>query len=809
MFADLKLAFRQLAKAPGVTLVAVLSLALGIGANTTVLCWMRGIVQRPLPGVADQPRMAVLVSNEGGGNISLLDARDFDALHGVFAGVAASQVTPASLTIDGSASWIYGQVATANFFDLLGIKPLLGRTFLPEEDRKPGGDFVLVPGENLWRRRFGADPAIIGRVIDLNRHAFTVIGVVPAEFRGTMTGLACEFWAPVSMVAEVASWPAASMLTSRNSRPFHNVARLQPGVSVAQAQAAVATFDGHLATAYPKSNRTVRHRVLRYADCPYGAQALLGPALQLLLAVSLGVLLIVAANIGNLLLARAATRQKEIAIRLAAGASRTRLLRQLITESLLLALLGGTGGVLLASWTVESLSRFVPAMREPLALSIGLNLPTLGFTLGLTLLTGLVFGLAPALQTSHPRLYEILKEGGRSSSGGASQHRMRSALVIAEVALALVLLVSAGLCLKGLRRAQEVDIGFKPDRVLIAGLQIGMNGYNEQTGRVFYRQLQQRLAQLPGVEEAALSSWFPLGLAGCKGHGVEVEGYVRPSGENPTYEYSTISPRYFALMGIPLLSGRDFTDADEEGALNVAIVNEHFAQKFWPGQDPLGRKFRAGGRTRTIVGVAKAGKYRQLNEPPHEFFYLPYRQYVPDLDLSICVRTRDDPLASAGLVRQTVRELDPGVDVWGTMPLSGHIGGALFAQRIAAKLLTCLGAVALLLAGMGVYAVMAYAVSQRTQEFGVRMALGASPANVLWQVVHRGLLLAVAGVAAGLVLAFSVTHLLSGFLYGVSPFDPPTFLGVPALLVIIAVLACYLPARRATRVNPMEALRAE
>ena len=608
---DLRLAFRQLTKAPGVTLVAVLSLALGIGANTTVLCWMRGIVQRPLPGVDDQPRMAVLVSNEGGGNISLLDQRDFDSLHGVFSGVAASQVTPASLTINGSATWIYGQVATANFFDLLGIKPILGRTFLPEEDRKPGGDFVLVLSENLWRRRFGADPAVIGRSVDLNRRTFTVIGVVPAEFRGTMTGLACEFWAPVSMVAEVASWPAASMLTSRNSRPFHNVARLQPGVSVAQAQAAVATFDSHLATTYPKSNRTVRHRVYAYADCPYGAQAVLGPALKLLLAVSLGVLLIVAANIGNLLLARAATRQKEIAIRLASGASRSRLLRQLITESLLLALLGGTGGVLLASWTVDSLSGFVPTMREPLALNVGLNLPTLGLTLALTLLTGLVFGLAPALQTSHARLYEILKEGGRSSSGGASQHRLRSVLVIAEVALALVLLISAGLCLKGLRRAQEVDFGFKPDRVLIAGLQIGMNGYNEQTGRVFYRQLQQRLALLPGVEEAALSSWFPLGLSGCKGHGVEVEGYVRPADENPTYEYATISPRYFALMGIPLLSGRDFTDADDEGALKVAIVNEHFARKFWPGQDPLGRKFRTGGRTWTIVGLAKAGKYRQ------------------------------------------------------------------------------------------------------------------------------------------------------------------------------------------------------
>ncbi len=806
---DLKLALRLLAKTPGFTAVVVLSLALGIGANTTVLCWMRHIVQEPLPGVADQSRIAALVSNEGGGNLSLLDLRDFDTLHDVFAGVAGSQITPASLTIGKNAEWIYGQVATANFFALLGVKPILGRTFLPDEDRKPGGNPVLVLSENLWRRRFGADPAVIGRTVDLNRHAFTVIGVVPAEFRGTMTGLACEFWAPVSMVAEVASWPLEGTNTYRGSRPYHNVARLLSGVSVEQAQAAVATLDGHLATAYPKSNRNVHHRVVRYSDCPYGAQALLGPVLKLLLVVSLGVLLIVAANVANLLLARAASRQKEIAIRLAAGASRWRLLRQLLTESILLALLGGVGGALLASWTVSGIASFVPTMREPLALGFGLDPRTLGLTLGLTLLTGLVFGLVPALQTTQPHLYEILKEGGRSSSGGAGQHRLRSILVIAEVALALVLLVCAGLCLKGLRQARRIDYGFKPDRVLIAGLQIGMNGYTVPTGREFYRQIQERLAALPVIEEAALASWFPLGLAGCKGHGVDVDGYVRPPGENPTYEYATISPRYFAVMGIPLLSGRDFTEADDAGAPKVAIVNEYFARKFWPDQDPIGRRFRAAGQARTIIGVAKAGKYRQLNESPEAFFYLPYRQYVPDLDLNICVRTKGEPMASAAVVRQTVRDLDPGVDVWGTMSLAGHMQGALFAQRIASSLLTWLGIVALVLAAMGVYAVMAYAVSQRTQEFGVRMALGAKAGEILLMVLKRGMTLVTIGAACGLLLALSCTRFLASFLYGVSPFDPLTFAGVPLVLGLVAILACWLPARRATRVNPMEALRTE
>ena len=808
MIFDLRFALRQLARSPGFTAVVLLSLALSIGANTTVLSWIRTVLHHPLPGVAAQSEMAVLVSSQGGGNLSLLDLRDFDGLRTVFTGVAGTQITPASLSLDGATEWSYGQIATANLFDLLGVKPILGRTFRPDEDRSPGGNPVLVISENLWRRRFAADPDVVGRVVDLNRHAFTVIGVVPAEFRGTMTGLACEFWAPVSMVAEVASWPAGPNLDLRQSRPFHNVLRLQPGVTIAQARAAVAGLDAHLSTAYPKSNRDVRHRVLPYAECPWGAQSLLGPVLKLLLAVSLGVLLIVAANVANLLLARAATRQKEIAIRLAAGASRWRLVRQLLTESLVLAIGGGALGILAAVWMVDGLSAFVPDMREPIALGSGLDAPTLLLSLGLTLGTGLIVGLVPAWQACTPRLYDTLKQGGRSS-GGAASHRVRHTLVVIEVALALVLLVGAALCLKGLHRARQVDMGFTPDRVLIAGLQIGMNGYTEQTGRDFYRRLHERLAALPVVEEAALASWFPLGLAGCKGHGVSVEGYVRPTGENPTYEYAVLSPRYFAVMNIPLVAGRDFTDADDTSAPYAAIVNEHFARKFWPGQDPLGRKFRAGGRERTIVGVAKAGKYRQLNESPHAFFFLPYRQHVPDLDLSICVRTRGEPMASAALVRQTVRDLDPGVDVWGLLPLTGHIQGALFTQRIASNLLTSLGAIALVLAAMGVYAVMAYAVSQRTQEFGVRMALGATAGDVLRLVLRQSLLLAALGIAAGLLFAAGVTRLLADFLYGVSPLDLTIFAGVPALLVLVVLLACWLPARRATRINPTEALRAE
>jgi len=808
MLSNLRFAFRQLTKAPGFTAVVVLSLALGIGANTTVLSWIRHVLQRPLPGVAQQEQIVALVSNQGSGGVSLLDLRDFAALDQVFAGGVATQITPASLIIDQTPQWIYGQIATANFFEVLGVRPIIGRTFLPDEDKLPGGNPVMVIRETLWRRTFAADPAVIGKTVDLNRHRFTIIGVVPAEFPGTMTGVSCEFWTPVSMVRETASW-SIDFLTSRNSRGFHNAVRLKDGVSIAHAQAAVDALDAHLSESLPKTNREVHHRVVNYSECPYGAQSVLRAPLRLLLAVSVGVLLIVAANVANLLLARAATRQKEIAIRLAAGATRAQLIVLLLTESLLLALAGGASGVLLASWMVGGIRSFLPATQIPVGLAGQLDLATLGLALGVTLVTGFVFGLVPAWQTTRPKLYETLKEGGRSSTGGAAQHRIRSSLVVVEIALALMLLVSAGLCMRGLQRARNVDFGFKPDRVLIAGLQLGMNGYNEQTGRIFYRQLRERLAALPEVEEAALASWFPLGLGGCKGHGVDVDGYLRAPGENPTFEYAIISPNYFATLRIPLVAGRDFNETDDLAAQPVAIVNEHFARKFWPSQDAIGRQFRVAGKVRTIVGVAKAGKYNKLNEPAWSFFYLPCTQYVPDLDLSLCVRTRDEQAAAADTLRRTIRELDPGVDVWGTMPMTSYIQGALFGQRIASTLLLLLGSVALMLAAMGVYAVMAYAVSQRTQEFGVRMALGASPGQVLGLVVGQGLRLVALGIGIGLPLAGGITRLLTAFLHGVNPFDPLVFISVSLLLSSIALLACFLPAWRATKVNPITALHAE
>ncbi len=809
MFQDIRYAFRQFSKSPGFTAVVVLSLALGIGANTTVLCWLQKFVLRSLPGVSEPSRLVVIVSNTGGGNASLPDLRDFGRLDTVFSGTLATMSTQACLTIGRRTRWIEAQVVTANFFDLLGVAPLLGRTFRNGEDQTPGGDNLLVISERLWRAEFEADPSIIGKTVDLNRKPFTIIGVVPAGFRGTINPILSDAWAPASMIAEVRN-QGRGFLTQRDARGWHNLARLQPGITVEQAHAAVTTANARLAIEYAQTNRDAQHKVLPLNRCPWGAQTVMGPALGLLLAVSLGVQLIVTANVANLMLARATGRRKEIAVRLSTGATRGRLIRQLLTESLFYAFAGGALGVFFAWQSAGSLVLFLPEeLAARTQLEFSLDGVSLLLTLALTLVTGVLFGIVPALQATRPDLVNALKEGGRTASAGSANHRLRNTLVAVEIAIALSLLVGAGLCIKGLGQARRVDVGFDANHVLIGKMQIGMNGYDRSNGPAFYRTLREQVAALPGVEEAAFASWLPLGMAGCKGTGVFVEGYARPRGEDNNYEFAIISPRYFATLRIPLVGGRDFTDADDTNATPVAIVNEHFARRFWPGQDPLGRRFRAAGQWRTVVGVAKAGKYNRVEEQADCFLYLPYQQGVPDLDLSLCVRTSGEPAAFAGTLREAVQRLDPGVELLDTLTLKAYSGMALFPQLMATSLLILLGGVALLLSAMGVYAVMAYTVGQRMQEFGIRMALGASPVQVQSLVLAQGLKLACLGVATGLVASAGLTRLLSNFLHGVHPFDP-TVLGITAMLLTgIALLACWLPAWRATLVNPVTALRSE
>jgi len=817
MLSDLRFALRQLSKSPGFALVAVFSLALGIGANTTVLCWIENLVLRPLPGVARQEELVILTTSQSGrmwDTVSLPDIRDIAGQKGLFSGVCGSQQTPASFTADGRNEWLYGQIVTANFFEVLGVQPLLGRTFLPEEDVKPGGAPVLVISEKLWRRRFGADPSVIGRTVELNRHGFTIVGVAPDAFHGDTAALQCDFWAPVMMHREVAyAGIDANQVLQRYARWHHTYARLQPGVSLATARAALDTLSVHLEQTYPDTNRAIRLHAWPIWNATYGAQSIFRPVLGLLLAASLGVLLVVTANVANLLLARAATRQREIAIRLAVGASRSRLFRQLITESLLLALMGGLLGVLLAYWLVGLVFHFMPPTPQlPINVVLDVSWRTLGGALALTLGAGTIFGLVPALQSTRTQLTDALKDGGRGGSG-AAHHRARNLLVVAEVALAVALLIGAGLCFKGLRQSRQVDPGLDPRGVLIAGLRVGMNGYTRDTAPEFFRMLRHRIAALPGVESVGLANWFPLGFEDTGTSNVEITGRPTQTGEQLNFRLAIVSPDYFSAMGIPLVAGRDFTERDDPKAPRVVIVNETMAKRFWPGQDAIGRTLKVNGREMTIVGVAKAGKYRALNDAPECFFYVPCDQARWALDLGLCVRFA--PGVSAGvesmtrLLQQEIHALDPNVTIWVTLPLATYVEAAVMTQKIASSLLAFLSGIALLLSAMGVYAVMAYAVSQRTQEFGVRMALGATAGQLVWQVTRQGLILAAMGSGIGLVLAFGLSRLLVNFLYGVSPFDPVTFAGVPLILGLIAVLACWLPARRATRVNPMEALRAE
>jgi len=484
-------------------------------------------------------------------------------------------------------------------------------------------------------------------------------------------------------------------------------------------------------------------------------------------------------------------------------------MRQLLIESLLLASLGGVAGVVSAFWMIDLLKAMTPPTNLPAALTQSVDWKTLAFASVLSLGIGVIFGLVPAWQSTRPDLNRTLKEGGRGSGGGRFHRRLRHLLVIGEIALSLTLLVGAGLCIRSANRARQADFGLNPDHVLLAGLRIGMNGYDEQHGKIFYRQLQQHLAALPGIESVALASWFPLGFEGGPSRFVRPEGYEEKPGEDLSVRWVAVSPGYFATLEVPLLDGREFTDQDTTASAPVAIINEAMARRFWPGQIALGRKFLVGKTSLTVVGLAKTGKYQALNEAALPMYYTPYSQGIYDLDLGIAARTRGEPAVFAGALRDEVHRLDPGVEIWGTMPMKDYMKAAFIAPVLASRLLTAMGIVALALAAMGVYAVMAYAVGERMQEFGLRMALGATPRSLLALVLKNGLALTAWGVGLGLVMAFGITRLLASVLFDVSPFDPVTFFGVPLILAATAVVAALVPARRAMGADPSITLRSE
>jgi predicted permease len=807
MLADLRFVLRSLLRMRGLALTVVASIGLGIGCVTTTLSWLDHLVRRPLAGVGEIGQLAVILSNQGGGNCSLPDVRDFGELRGEFVGVAATQITVSALRQGERTEWVHVQLTTANLFSMLEVSPMQGRFFRPDEDRTPGGDRVVVLSERLWKRAFDSDPTIVGQQIELNRHAFTVIGVAPADFGGSMSGLQFEVWAPVTMSWELAGWTG---MPFRRARMFHTLAVLQPGVTVERAQAALGTVDERLQREYPKDNHDASHRVRPHTELPWGAQGLLLPAVKLLLVVSALILLLVVANVSNLLLARLASRRSELALRVTFGAGRGRLVRLLAVECLVLAAAGGLVGAGVASWAGGLLLTLLPPIDRPVGgLAFTIDGATLAMTGGLVVATAVAIGLVPLLGVLRAAPADALKEGGRPSTGGGRQRWMRAVLVGSEVALAVVLLVCTGLCVKGLARASRADVGFDARGVLIGELRVNAHGYDETRGIAFYEEARRRVAEIPGVRQAALASWFPLGFAGCKGSDARPDGYVPRPGENPTVDHTLVSGEFFGLMGIPLLEGRTFDASDRKGRPAVAVVNETFARHYWPDRGAVGRTFRMFGMERTIVGVVRDVKMYRLNEPARRLVFLPFTQGVPELDLGIAIKVAGDPAAFGPALTRTLQGIDPQISPGGVMTLTDYTRAAVYGDRVASAVLAVVGTIAVVLAAVGVYAVMAFSVAQRTREIGVRVALGATPRHVLALVLGQGLSLVAAGVLAGVVLAALGTGLLSRFLHGVSPFDAQIFIGVPLMLGAVGVIACLAPSLRALRVQPVEALRCE
>jgi len=808
---DIRYGLRMIAKAPGFTLLATLALALGICANTTIFSFINGLILRPLTGVRDPDRLVAVFTSDYSsglyGGSSYPDYVDLRDQADVLANLAAFDQTVLNASGESEAQRLRGFVVTGNYFDVLGVRAQLGRTLQPSDDLRADAVPVVI-SDSLWQRRFSADPTIAGKTLKLNDNLYTIVGVTEPSFRGLQLGLPPEFWLPTT---------ASSELTRgrRDDRGIQLVGRLKPGVSLAQAQTQLTTISARLAQSYPETNRGTIERPNEPRPMTVVRESRVGPEAEiaikrvslLLFAVVGLVLLIACANVANLLLARASARRREIAVRLALGASRGRLIRQLLTESFLLASLGGVAGLLATQWTVRLLPQFFPA-NDANGLDLSVDWRVLVFTLGVSLLTGLLFGLAPALQATRLNLLPALK--AEASGYGPRQRRiaLRDVLVIAQLAMSLILLVSAGLFVRSLRQALTFDPGFATDNLLTASLEARGARLNEQQGQQFFQQTLGRVSSLPGVQSATLSMVVPLSGGGNR-RMITLEGYQPQPNEDTELNTNTIGPNYFSTMGIPIVAGRDFDKQDREGGPLVVIVNEELARRYYGG-NAVGKRLQIGSNvpSREIVGVARTARYRNLREQPLPFIYIPFSQEYQS-GMTLLVRTKGDPEAVVGSLQNEMRALNKDVPLFSVQTMSERIGGQLAADRMIAVLLSVFGSGALLLAAIGIYGVMGYAVAQRTHEIGIRLALGAEQRDILRLIVGQGMVLIAIGAGIGLAMALAATQVLKSLLFGVSATDPLTFASVIVVLVGVALLACYLPARRATKVDPLEALRYE
>ena len=806
---DLRYAARTLLRARGMAAAAIVSLGLGIGANTTIFAWMKATILRPLPGVAEPGRMVVITSRNAAGahqSTSYPDYLDIRQRARSFDGLIAQDLAAMNVRRerDLQAQRTYGAIVSGNYFEVLGVRAALGRVFTAADDVTPDGHPVAVMSHAVWKGRFHGDPSIVGSTVAINGRAFTLIGIAPPGFNGTFMGLGMGMWVPLAMQKTIV--PGADRLTSRGVRWLLVLGRLKRGVSREEANAELAGIARQLEQAYPRSNRQRGAAVLPVWRAPWGSPFFMKPVLSVLGALVLLVLVIACANVANLLLARAMGRRREIAVRLSLGASSGRIVRQLLTESVLLAVLGGLAGIFVARWSAGLLNAFVPPMDIPIVLGLELDRTALAFAAGVSLLTGLAFGMVPALQASRPDVVGTLKDTA-AQGGGASGSRLRGALVVAQMAMCVILLVAAALFVRSLYRAYSLDPGFAARTLVFASFDLFPNGYTEETGGAFHRRLLERVRSLPGVRAASIVGRPPLSPQGNASIQIRVSGYSPAPDEAMDVTYNPAQPGYFRAMGIPLLRGRDFGWQDGKAGQPVAIVNETMARRYWGSLDVVGRRFSAG-RELLIVGVAKTGKYSTLNEDPQPHMYFPYEQsYRPEATL--VVNHAGNDAASPSEIRAIVRQLDPNLPLMEVKNLDEHLLFASFPQRIASVMLGLFGGLALLLAVIGLYAVISYAVSQRTREIGLRMALGAGPGDIGRDVLADGARLTAAGVCAGLILSFVGMRFAASLLNGVSPGDPITLLAVTAGLAFVSMLATALPARRASRVDPLTALRHE
>lgn len=813
---DLKFALRQLLKSPGFTAVAVLSLALGIAANTTIFGFVNALLFRP-PAVVEadslwqiwrfRPDAASAVKRHAVWSHPFLEhlranSRACDS-------IAGAMVEPVKIRWDrnGFGEPAQGVFVTANFFDLAGLRPALGRFFRADEGQRPGSDPVLVVSHRFWRQSLAADPQAIGRTLRVNGVALTVVGVAPEAFTGLFAGVAPDFWLPTVLRPTVMNEP--DCLQSTSSHWLVGLARLGPGVTTAQAEAELST----LVRAFEESIGGNRLKdgaaLLPSLMVPLPLRGYVRGFSAVLMGAVVLVLLIACANAANLQLARATARRAELAVRSALGASRPRLVRQLLTESVLLAGLGGAAGLLLSTWMTGLLLRLLPSTL-PLRFEIGLDGRVLAFTGAVSILTGLAFGTAPALRSSRLDLADALKKQGTGLT--VRRSRFAQSLIVGQMALCLVLLVSAALCLRSLDRARAFDPGFIAQDRLSVDLALGAAGYNAEQMRDFQGRLLERAAALPGVERVAWTRYLPLGTERSNGR-FQIEGRTPPPGEPGHFmEQFSVGPGYFATLGTALLQGREFFPTDRAGSKRVAIINDAAARSFWPGENPIGQRLYSGEpgpeNALEIVGVVATGSYRTLGEEPLPAFYDCFRQGShASATLVVHAAGPSGPIFAA--LRNAVRDMDPRLVLTGAATLEGHLALALFPSRVSGLLLGALGLVALVLAVSGLFGVVAHAVSQRTREVGLRMALGADRGSVQWLILRQGLWLAAAGIGLGLVGAWAATRLLRSLLFGISPTDPVTFLSVSVLLLTVAALAAWLPAWRSSRIDPMVALRSE